>query len=86
MYIFVKISSTQTITLNVQELGTIAEVKAHLETRPGIHPSQQKLLFDSQDFEDGRTLSYCRIQNVMTLYLQRRLADSTAAERLASER
>ena len=86
MYIFVKISSTQTITLNVQESDTIAQVKAHLETRTGFPPDQQRLIFADQQLEDGRTLSYYRIQNVMTLHLQRRLADSTTAERLSAER
>ena len=87
MYIFVKIGVGKTITLNAEPSETIASIKVRIQSREGIHPSQQLLMFGGRDLEDGRSLAYYHIQNVMTLQLAiRHPVQITTTEALVAER
>ena len=67
MHMFVKVSATKTITLEVSPRDTIGNVKAKIQEREGISIDMQMLLHAGYDLNDGRaTLSSCYIQNVAT--------------------
>ena len=67
--LIVKTLTGMSISIYTGASDTIENVKAIIQTKEGVPPDQQRLLFDGRLLEDGRTLSDCNIQTDSTLDL-----------------
>ena len=64
MYIFIKGLNSR---FSVKGSNTIDSVKARIKDEYGIHPSQQRLMFNNKKLEGGRTFADYDIRNGSTL-------------------
>ena len=71
MQLFVRTGTGKTMSLFYSE--SPEDIKAVVQEAEGIPPDKQRLLFDGQQLEDGRTLADYNIQQGSTLHLVLRL-------------
>lgn len=83
MQIFIKTISGKTITLNVSPLDSIDSIKAMIQSKEGVDPNHQRLVFAGKELNGNGTLADWDIQKHCTLHLMSHLCGKGG---LSSER
>jgi ubiquitin C len=74
--IFIKTITGKTIILDVELSDTIESVKVQIYAIEGIHPDEQKLIFNYNILENDKTLSDYEIKHEKSLHFAHPLKNS----------
>ena len=69
MQIFVKTLQGATLTFNVEGSDTVADLKAKIQDKQGIKPSDQRLIYSGKTLHDECALQDYGIQKDYTIHL-----------------
>ena len=67
--IFVKTLTSKTITLDVEDIDTIANVKTKIQDKELIPPGEYRLVFNGKQMKDSKNLSECGILKESTVHM-----------------